>query len=298
MFRHKALLGFMLLITSLLISCKPGVPKGVIKPDKMESVLYDMAIANSVSSLNGSSSKQSLVMRYTVLDKYDITESEFDSSMVYYTRHTEQLHDIYENISKRLDEESKNQGSSMGAMAGSVNGDTTNIWRGPVSKVLVPNYPFNSQSFEVQADSSFHKGDHIILSFDTQYIFQDGMRDGVAVLAVTFGNDSTAQQTLHMSMANHYTLEIDDAQQLGIKQIKGFFLLNKQNNDNNSLTTLKLLLISNISLLKMHVHSQPANMQSQAGGPDTTLKSTGNTAVPVPDTARKVLPQGAPLKMN
>ena len=49
-----------------------------------------------------------------------------------------------------------------------------------------------------------------MLSFKTQFIFQDGYKDGVALLAVRFSNDSVATRTVHLSESTSYDLAISD----------------------------------------------------------------------------------------
>jgi hypothetical protein len=172
----------------LVVSCKPSVPSKFIQPDKMGDVLYDYHLASSMAQISGNDSVNAIKYRAAVLKKYGYTPAEFDSSMVYYMRHTDQLKQIYEDLSKRLGKEAVALGASADAVNrfGSVtaNGDTANVWNEESAMVLTPQKPFNLNSFSMVADSTFHKGDNIILDFDTQFIFQDGMRDGVVVLAV------------------------------------------------------------------------------------------------------------------
>lgn len=120
--------------------------------------------------------------------------------------------------------------------------------------VFMPVKPFNSTSFDIKVDSTFHKGDRLMLDFDAQFIYQDGMRNGVAMLAVQFGNDSIAQRTIMIQSTQHYSVELSDADSLGIKSVKGYFML--MNGDNgtgvSSQTTLKLMFLEHIKLIRMH----------------------------------------------
>ena len=93
-------------------------------------------------------------------------------------RHTEKLHDIYVDLTKRLENEARSQGAS-GGRVGSIRqytskGDTTDIWRGKRSLVLSPYAPVDRETFEIKADTAFHKGDRLLMSFDSQFIIQDG----------------------------------------------------------------------------------------------------------------------------
>lgn len=240
-------------------SCKPSLPSGVLSKGKMTDILYDYHLALAMAHMDDNGDKgQSLAYREAVLRKHDVTSAEFDSSMVYYMRHTELLEDVYKDLTDRYNNEITAMGGS--ASAGgefanlSATGDTANVWNLAASMVFMPVKPFNSTSFDIKVDSTFHKGDRLMLDFDAQFIYQDGMRNGVAMLAVQFGNDSIAQRTIMIQSTQHYSVELSDADSLGIKSVKGYFML--MNDDNgtgvSSQTTLKLMFLEHIKLIRMH----------------------------------------------
>ena len=240
-------------------SCKPSLPSGVLSKGKMTDILYDYHLALAMAHMDDNGDKgQSLAYREAVLRKHDVTSAEFDSSMVYYMRHTELLEDVYKDLTDRYNNEITAMGGSAkegGEFANlSATGDTANVWNLAASMVFMPVKPFNSTSFDIKVDSTFHKGDRLMLDFDAQFIYQDGMRNGVAMLAVQFGNDSIAQRTIMIQSTQHYSVELSDDDSLGIKSVKGYFML--MNDDNgtgvSSQTTLKLMFLEHIKLIRMH----------------------------------------------
>lgn len=240
-------------------SCKPSLPSGVLSKGKMTDILYDYHLALAMAHMDDNGDKgQSLAYREAVLRKHDVTSAEFDSSMVYYMRHTELLEDVYKDLTDRYNNEITAMGGSAkegGEFANlSATGDTANVWNLATSMVFMPVKPFNSTSFNIKVDSTFHKGDRLMLDFDAQFIYQDGMRNGVAMLAVQFGNDSIAQRTIMIQSTQHYSVELSDDDSLGIKSVKGYFML--MNDDNgtgvSSQTTLKLMFLEHIKLIRMH----------------------------------------------
>lgn len=232
-----------LLISLLLIifSCKPQVPGKYLQPDEFEDILYDYHLADAMVNNDGSDEKKYEVTLYrqAVLKKYGITQAEFDSSLVYYVRHADRLHKIYENLSKRLSDEALALGASANDISkyGDLTSvkDTSNMWRGVSSCVLMPNAPYNTMSFEITADSTYHEGDKLIFSFNSNFIFKEGVRDGVAMLAVQFKNDSIASSVIHLSSNNNYSISIADTENNGIKAIMGFVYLNKSLSDQNKM---------------------------------------------------------------
>ena len=268
-------------------SCKPSLPSGVLSKGKMTDILYDYHLALAMAHMDDNGDKgQSLAYREAVLRKHDVTSAEFDSSMVYYMRHTELLEDVYKDLTDRYNNEITAMGGSAkegGEFANlSATGDTANVWNLAASMVFMPVKPFNSTSFDIKVDSTFHKGDRLMLDFDAQFIYQDGMRNGVAMLAVQFGNDSIAQRTIMIQSTQHYSVELSDDDSLGIKSVKGYFML--MNDDNgtgvSSQTTLKLMFLEHIKLIRMHPQkpvAAPSGSSSSASS-DSLRKDSASSA--------------------
>lgn len=268
-------------------SCKPSLPSGVLSKGKMTDILYDYHLALAMAHMDDNGDKgQSLAYREAVLRKHDVTSAEFDSSMVYYMRHTELLEDVYKDLTDRYNNEITAMGGSAkegGEFANlSATGDTANVWNLATSMVFMPVQPFNSTSFDIKVDSTFHKGDRLMLDFDAQFIYQDGMRNGVAMLAVQFGNDSIAQRTIMIQSTQHYSVELSDADSLGIKSVKGYFML--MNDDNgtgvSSQTTLKLMFLEHIKLIRMHPLKPVAALaaSSSSASSDSLRKDSASSA--------------------
>lgn len=268
-------------------SCKPSLPSGVLSKGKMTDILYDYHLALAMAHMDDNGDKgQSLAYREAVLRKHDVTSAEFDSSMVYYMRHTELLEDVYKDLTDRYNNEITAMGGSAkegGEFANlSATGDTANVWNLATSMVFMPVKPFNSTSFDIKVDSTFHKGDRLMLDFDAQFIYQDGMRNGVAMLAVQFGNDSIAQRTIMIQSTQHYSVELSDADSLGIKSVKGYFML--MNDDNgmgvSSQTTLKLMFLEHIKLIRMHPQKPVAapSGSSPSASSDSLRKDSASSA--------------------
>lgn len=252
----------LLLLSSVLLvmflgSCKPGVPREFVQPRIMENILYDYHIALAMAQEQYHDEEERLAYekayKLAVLRKYDVSEEKFEASMQYYMRHTKRLHEIYERISERLEKEAVAQGVSEGEInqlgANVASGDTTDIWVGEKAVVLMKQPPYNSYSFIVKADTSFHKGDRITLRFDTQYLMQDGSRDAVVVLAMRLANDSVVTQYQHMMSNSRQTLLISDTKHQGIKEIRGYFMLAPETETS---TTLRMLFLSDIRMTRVH----------------------------------------------
>ena len=270
--KYYLLFAFFLLA---IVSCTPSVPGRYIQPDEMESILYDYHIADAMYQSDDGKATTMIVYKAAILKKHGVSEADFDSSMVYYTRHTRLLQKIYESLSTRLSKEAMALGATATEInqhgLNSANGDTTNVWKGEQSMVFSPYRPFNLSSFTLKTDTAYKAGDKLLLNFDTQFIYQDGSREAVAMLSVKFNNDSISSQNVFISTANHYTLQISDDKHVGIKEIKGYFILNNGNSSDMYSTTFKLMIISNISLIRIHPPKQTRKVDAVS---DTTSSDT------------------------
>ena len=266
-------------MATTFVGCKPRVPKEYVQPGKMEDILYDYLLADGIAYTEGGNQELAFrrkAYREAALRKHGVSEAQFDSSLVYYYRHTKLLHDIYQKISKRLN----NDAISLGATANEISqfegmasqGDTATVWSNTQTMVLLPMVPYNYVSFNIKADTTYHEGDKMILSFDSQFLFQSGLRDCVAMLTVTFANDSTASSVMHCNRDDHVTVQLQDNDRIGIKHVSGFVYLGKGNDNNTGANDLRVLTVSNLKLMKMHTAPPGENSEEndEAGGPGGT----------------------------
>lgn len=256
--KHRCLFPLIVLLVLAMVGCKPSIPSDYIQPDEMEDILYDYQLAQAMGGQADDMGReptdvQRNVYKMSVLEKHGVSQKQFDKSLEYYMRHTEELHRIYENMAERLSKDavalgaSVNEANQYGAAG---QGDTTNVWNQATAFILSPDEGLNRVSFAIKADSSYHKGDKLMLNMESLFVVQDGSRDGIALLAITLNNDSVVSQTCRISNDNHHTLTFNDSGRIGIKDIRGFFLLNRGDNDGQS--TLKLLCLYNVQLIRMH----------------------------------------------
>ena len=293
----------LVVLLAVVVSCKPSVPRKYIQPGKMEKILYDYHLMDAMSNADGKESAVAhLASHEAVLKKHGITQAEFDSSMVYYFRHTERLHHIYENLAKRLSEESKSLGGNAtnDYTSLSAKGDTANIWQGNRSEILLPSPPDNKLSFYIKADTSFHQGDRILFNFKNQFIFQEGIKDAIAILCVRFKNDSIATQVRHFSANGLTSIKLEDSYKEGIKEIRGYISLVNRLNEKSQ--TYKLLSVFDIQLIRMHINANHLEPGTERVDEDLLEEPQGIERIPLPRErqaealSHPSIPQDAPLK--
>lgn len=261
---HQIIIIILLSILTLGCSDKKDM---VLSEDQLEDVLYDYHITDAILQRSEISSDKYGLYYDAILHKHSISRAQFDSSMVYYMKHADKIHTIYENISDRLSNEAKLQGLDGNSMFSGqlIKGDTANIWNLDNAKVFTSNENENIQKFNFVADTTYRKGDRFLFSFKSDFIYQDGARNGYAVMSIKFANDSVVTRSSSISSSSRYSIEINDDQEIGVKEIKGFIMQRKSNiitERNNQ--TLRMMIISEIKLIKMHKpKSQPSSIKNK-----------------------------------
>ena len=107
-----------ILIVSMIvffISCKQSIPSGVIKPGKMQNVLWDVLRADALShelvkhdsskSLENENSK--LIQK--VFTIHNITEQQFQKSFSYYTQHPDVMKTMLDTLNAQQLRKSSNE---------------------------------------------------------------------------------------------------------------------------------------------------------------------------------------------
>ena len=260
---------FILVILLLAVSCKNKRPAGVLNPSKLEDVLFDYHIARSIAGLSGDSIDFRR-MEYTeaVFRKYRISRAEFDSTMLWYSRHTNELYNVYQNIEKRLNKEA----SLLGIQTSNANsysklsdkGDTANVWKGRDFYCLTTKDANNLLSFNIKADTSYYPQDRLLWNFRPRFVYQSGRRDAVVSLSVRYDNDSVGTVTQHLGSDGEYSISLDVANRR-IKRVYGFVYHNAPWTKEE-----KILIIDNISLVRFHQQKEKPLQADTASVADST----------------------------
>jgi len=270
-----------LIVSVLLSACTPKVPSEYIQPDDMEDILYDYFVSQGIAKEEGTDNidyRRELYFK-AVLKKYGLTEAEFDSSLVYYHTRSDRFVKVWKNVQERLGEAALEYGASAGEVesftVNTLTGDTANIWNDAASQVLVPYAPYNRIQFHQKADTAFHKGDHFMLAWNSNFLYQSGSKDAVAYMAVKYDNDSIVSTVNHFSVNERTQLRIGGSD-LPVKEISGFIYLG-QGYENTS--AMRMLILSNIRLIRFHKKEQEVKEPEPE-------KSATDSLMQLPDSLR------------
>lgn len=299
---YKMLAG---IVCMLCIGCKPSVPSDVIQPRDMEDILYDYYLSREMASKPSSEGDPNYLhsLYYqAVLKKHGVTEAEFDSSLVYYYGHAEDFAKIYSCVNDRMQEYGKSIGVNTNGMGGtltqySATGDTANIWRGATCVMLMPVAPYNRFDFEMKADTTYHKGDSFMLTFMTNYLYQQGTKEATAYIDVKYSNDSIASFSSTISVSGQSQLRVMECSKYDIKEIRGFVYLNRGNDESE---TMKLMFIDNIQFVRFHKNENTKDSRPSFDTPRRdNMQPVGSGVKPMrkADSVSFVRPGGTPNRV-
>lgn len=232
---------------SFLYSCRKEIPASVIQPSEMENILYDYHLAQSMGNdFNGEERyKRDLLIQY-VFEKHHITQAEFDSSMVWYTRNMEKLDDIYKKLGERYKEvnlealQSKNVFKRSNIIG--ISGDSVNLWNGRRMYILSNDELTNKLLFNLSADTTYYELDRFVWNFKVDNKFLSNYKLFVG-LTLYYNNDSTKSISCLLSAKEQQKLVIQ-ADTLPLKKLSGYVYYEGNNKDN--------IIIRDITLMRYH----------------------------------------------
>lgn len=258
----------------ILAGCKVRKPKGVISETKMENLLYDYHIAKAMGeNLPYNENYKKALYIEAVFKKHGTTEAVFDSSMVWYTRHTELLSKIYEKVNVRLKTQ-RDQLNHLIALRDkkpqmSAPGDSIDVWAWQRT-VLLNNIPLNNKyTFVLPSDTNFKKRD--ILQWEINYHFLDNKADStnaaIMAMQIVYENDSVnTSQVKNVTTSGVHNIRLQ-SDTLTIKEIRGFIYY-PQNK------TIQSIFTNGISLMRYHVKDSIPAVTKDSAQVDSIMPET------------------------
>lgn len=151
-----------------LVSCSP-VPDSILSQKKMQAVMTDMYIAESLISADNETFKddvQKLALYESVFRKYNITRAEYDSSLMWYARNL----DIYMRVCNMVSDDFKRRIRDLGDVqridTEVNNNDSVDIWPRRSFLTFMPDVPFNGTTFDLKPKQPYPSGSSFVLSME------------------------------------------------------------------------------------------------------------------------------------
>lgn len=286
----KRLPAAFLILLLFLSACGKKVPDDVIQPQAMEDLLYDYHLANIMRlDLPYEKNYQKDAYMTYVYKKHGVTEAQFDSSMVWYTRHTKELKEIYANLAKRYEQNETLLKRAMTQrkqqLSVSMSGDSLDIWQDRSLYLLTHSVLTDKLQFDLKTDTTFREKDALQFKANFTYLGEQGRPfRAVMGLKIQFENDSVVGMTRIVNYAGEQELYLRPDSAYKFRSVSGFIYYLPE----NRFTTNKLL-VSDISLHRYHHREQPA-------APAEPVKSDSVAAASAPDSLVKDTTKKADLR--
>ena len=104
--KHKEMRGLKVILLCMswaLVACSPDSSRPIIPEDTMAEILIDQYLIQSAAVQRPVEKPDKVTFYYAhILKKYNYTEAEFDSSVVWYTSHMDVYEKVYDKVMKRL----------------------------------------------------------------------------------------------------------------------------------------------------------------------------------------------------
>lgn len=243
---------------ALMTSCGKEIPSDIIQPETMEQILYDYHLSMSMTQSGKNAEKEA--QKNYIFQKHQVTEELFDSSMVWYTRESQELMAIYEHLDKRFKREYSHierllESREEANTRTSASGDTVNVWRkgdihwfntAPLNKLL---------AFEINADTTFHERDAFLWNVDYHFFKEGKILMGMNVV---YDNDSVLGMTKLVENSGPQSIYLHTDSAFKIKALNGFIQV-----ADDTLANEPKVLAHHISLTRYHM-PEPADSLSTA----------------------------------
>lgn len=273
-------------VLMLMVACKPGTPSQYIQPGDMEDILVDYYLAKSLALQDRSGDNRDYNMALymkAVLNKHGVTEAEFDSSLCYYYTRADRFEEVIKRAAERLEDKALVMGASEGEIGKyasyNTTGDTANVWVDRTTALLMPMPPYNRWEFNIEADSTYRKGDAMMMMWVSDYMCQTGEKRGLFYIAVEY-DDTVVSRNLHFSVSGMSQLRVPEDTLRTIRAIKGFFYM-EGGNDHSPST--RLLFLNNVQLIRFHTRNEETETDSiprdSVGGSEPTAPVGGRDTV-------------------
>ena len=246
---------FILMLT--VMACKVKRPDGVIAESQMEELLYDYHLARSMGeNLPVSDNYKKALYIQSVFQKYDVTQAEFDSSMVWYTRHTDILAKIYEKINDRLKEEQ----ASINHMVAirdkkspvSQPGDSVELWFMEQVSCLTNAQDNNKISFVIPADVNSQDRDALVWKASFFYPSKAGkaMPETYMAMQMIYRNDSVITSSRKITRSGEQEIRLQSDTLEALREVRGYIYFEGGKDD--------YVLVHNISMKRYRVTGEIA----------------------------------------
>lgn len=238
------------LMTFIVAGCSVKRPDTVFQDAQLEDILYDYHIAKAMADeVPYNESYKKVLYVESVFQKHGITQAEFDSSMVWFSRHPDVLSKIYEQVKERLKKERDGINHLIALRDNkpkeSLPGDSVDVWIGRRVYQLT-GMPFdNKLTFKLPVDTNFKQRDTLRWTVRFSCLEADSMLAPQMALQILYEKDTISNGPVSIYSGGRHTLTLS-ADTLGeMKELLGFVYVPLRQ-------SVQHILLDSISLMRYH----------------------------------------------
>lgn len=241
-----------LLMSVLYVSCS-RVPSGILSEKDMQKVMTDIYLAEAMIGINNETYKSDTMKQAlyeSVFRKYNITQAEYDSSIVWYGRNM----DIYMGVFNRMIDDLDKRADEMGdipadPISGSSKKDSVDIWPRRSYFRFSANALFNGTTFDIRPSEQFPSGSIFVLGMNV-WGLDKHMKNRPEIRITVEQGDTSVTVTDRINKDGYHQTILNSVATRRIKRIYGSIRL-----DNADMDYYKVYLDS-MSLFRYNYGSQ------------------------------------------
>ena len=226
----KSRIFFFISLFCVVVSCN-RVPKQIISERKMRVVLYDMLLAEAIVDKTPElyrTTDDKMIVYNAVFKKHKITQIEYDSSLIWYGKHTDLYMGVYRLVLKDYN-------ANMAAMrdvkpvaisGDAFDGDSLDIWIYNRNEVFSPTRFFNAMIFDINPQDPYPQGNTYTLALSVwgiPYNFNDKLKINISAVHA----DTTISVHKEVIGDGYYETKIGTIDSLDVERIYGYIYLNE-----------------------------------------------------------------------
>lgn len=215
------------LLAFILLAACSKTPDHVISESKMADLMTDMQIAEAVADINRQeylTDSAKLQLKRSVLAAHNVSEEQFDTSLVWYGHNLDIYKKVYDQVIKNLEErqkvlvaEAKSAGEKL-----TLSGDSIDIWES--GKCLIFDKKRMGETaqinFSMPADENTKIGD----KFEWRFMLRNATGNGEAMLAVNYADGSFDYSRKDIRPDETTTIKIQTDSTIAVTRIFGFMI--------------------------------------------------------------------------
>ena len=276
---------------SVFISSCDSRPRGVLTSKKMEKLMVEIHVLEGSLRASGNAydrGETSQKYYQALFYKFGITEAEFDSSLVWYTKHPKKFEKIYLNVVASVDTLGADvrKGKYHPVDSAAVSGEM-NLWAKATKYVYTKDSARTKLNFKIE-NVELLPGDYYELHFLHRVGASDSSLNPHAVMYVNYKDnivDSLYTKTRNDSVLRRYTMIFKARKNMKVESLSGYLL------GNDSSKGKMNAYIDSVKLMRKYNPFKQDSIRS------VILKSdTVSGAKKIPKDSIKVLPEGSPRK--